>query len=236
MFKEAEELQRIQIKTTSGDIGESDLYQMTTLACTLKMQAKYDEAEVLHSKVLDARLKKGPNAAAFKIRVRIGELYEMQQHFSRAEEQYRQAAAAFAELCSPEHADTFETQERLALVLSQQQKYTEAEALARHTLTIRERILGRNNRDALIAAHTLAEILDQQGRYTDALLFFKRAYVETEKLLGGTHPDTIEFLNDNNRAKSRQQEWAQEYGDTGAGAEERYRQELSTEHVALQTL
>jgi tetratricopeptide (TPR) repeat protein len=136
-----------------------------------------------------------------------------------------------AELCSPEHADTFETQERLALVLSQEQKYTEAEALARHTLTIRERILGRNNRDALIAAHTLAEILDQQGRYTDALLFFKRAYVETEKLLGGTHPDTIEFLNDNNRAKSRQQEWAQEYGDTGAGAEERYRQELSTEHV-----
>jgi tetratricopeptide (TPR) repeat protein len=232
MFKEAEELQRKQIQNTCGKLSESDMYQMTTLASTLKMQAKYDEAETLYRRVLDERLEKGPNAAAFKIMVRIGELYEMQQRVSQAEEQYRQAAAAFAELCTPGHADTLETQERLALVLAQQQRYAEAEAFARHILLTRERAVGKQDRDTLIGAHTLAEILDQRGRYQDALPLFERAYVETEKLLGASHPDTIEFLNDYNRVKSKQQEWAQEYGDTCAGAEESHGQELGTDHLS----
>jgi tetratricopeptide (TPR) repeat protein len=157
------------------------------------LQGKYEEAEAMHRRALEAREKvlghEHPDTLSSVDN--LGLVLSRQGRYEEAEAMHRRALEGYEEVLGREHPHTLASVSNLGNVLDRQGKYEEAEAMHRRDLEGSEKVLGREHPDTLTSVSNLGNVLDSQGKYEEAEAMHRQALEAREKVLGYEHPDTL---------------------------------------------
>ncbi len=203
------------------------LARMELEAKVLQEQGKYEAAEALYRKVLEAkrRLLGEWHPAALATTGQIAEVLLHKGKPEEAERLYREALDVRRRIFGPEHLDTAASMCDLAGALRELEKYEEAEKLHRGALAVRRRMLGSDHSDTLSSLNDTGFVLRLQRRYAEAEKLFREAVAGRRRVLGPEHRDTVTSMR--NLAFVL---WAQlKYAE----AEELYRQILELRSESL---
>ncbi|KAK5202618.1 Gluconate transport-inducing protein required for gluconate-H+ symport [Exophiala xenobiotica] len=154
------------------------------IAVTLFRQGKFEEAVILHRKVVNKRqqLFGADHPDALESANNLALVLEQQGKYEEAEGMHNQTLDLRKKALGEKHPSTLASMNNLAVVLSttsmdnlavvlrQQGKYEDAEQMQRQTLDLREKVLGEEHPSTLTSMNDLAEVLQQQGKYKEASL------------------------------------------------------------------
>ncbi|KAF2999044.1 hypothetical protein E8E15_000155 [Penicillium rubens] len=180
------------------------LTSVSDLGLVLSSQGKYDEAEAMHRRALEAREnalgREHPDTLTSVSN--LGDVLSSQGVYEEAEAMHRRALEARENVLGREHPDTLTSVSDLGNVLSSQGVYEEAEAMHRRALEARENALGRehpdtltSHPDTLTSVSDLGNVLSSQGKYDEAEAMHRRALEARENVLGREHPSTLTSVN-----------------------------------------
>lgn len=173
---------------------------------------KYDEAEALWKRLLDACIR--TEGAAFtqgacRLLDDLGRLFTLTQRYGEAETHFQRALAGREEQvqngvrAAPEEPVTFDpelgvadTCRQYGILKQAQGKVEEAEALHQRALAIFRRLLGPNHTWALLSIADLGDISRSRGQLNAAEGFLKSALEGMEEHLGGSHNYTVKIYQD----------------------------------------
>jgi tetratricopeptide (TPR) repeat protein len=198
----------------------SDSIVQNNLAMSLTYAGKYDLAEPLYRKALEANEENlgAAHLDTFTVLNNLAELLRIKGKYSSAEQLYRRALVIGLKTLGPENPYVTVVLNNLALVLKAQDNYAAAEPLYRQALAIREKILKPD--DSLLAhsLNNLAKLLHARKDYAGAKPLYQRAVDISERALGPNHPELAVFLNNLGSLLEDEKDFA--------GAERLYRRAL----------
>jgi serine/threonine protein kinase/Flp pilus assembly protein TadD len=158
---------------------------------------KYEQAEKLFKETVESQGREGtsdPGAAVYSMDG-LGRLYMAQEHFDKAEEQFKKGIDfGNHELPGKDHPLTLRNINDLAVLYTKQKKYEDADRLFDEVLEARKRKLGDDHPDTLESKNDLAMLYKEQGRYEEAEKYLLEAVRGRLSKLGDKHPQTIESL------------------------------------------
>eukprot|EP00435_Cladocopium_sp_Y103_P031681 s163_g8.t1 len=185
----------------------------TVLATTQFNMDNFLEAEKLHRRIFDARVKAlGPE---HKDTVSsMASLATINRNPAEAVRLNRQVIALREKLLGPSHRQTLHTITNLATTLTEMGNLGEAIELHRRALQAREKTLGPEHPETLQSVSHLALALHDRRHFSEALALQRRALGARERYLGPQHPSTrrsvqrIESLLDDMTATTEEEEKA----------------------------
>jgi tetratricopeptide (TPR) repeat protein len=125
----------------------------------------------------------------------LGRLYMAQEHFDKAEEQFKKGIEfGNHELPGKDHPVTLRNINDLAVLYTKQKKYEDAERLFHDVLERRKLKLGDDHPDTLESKNDLALLYKERGRYEESEKYLLGAVKGRRPKLGDTHPHTQESI------------------------------------------
>ena len=182
------------------------------LACVLKKQEEYAEAEpIYHRALTQAERKHGPeHPLVMDCLLALAELLTTLARYDEAEVLTRRAVGSF-DKPGMDAKDRAHALNGLATVLASEGKHAEAEQLFRRALGVYENEMWTDHGQDRSpetevsrfwlpihyagALNRLARLLYQQRRYSEAEPLFRRALAVEEETRGANHPDVAYKLN-----------------------------------------
>lgn len=167
--------------------------RMELEARVFQEQGKYEAAEALYRKVLEAkrRLLGEWHRATLATMSHIADVLLHKDKHEEAEQLYRETLDARRRILGLEDPDTVASMCDLAAALRALEKYEEAGQLYRGALAIRRRTLGSDHADTLRSLNDVGFIARLQRRYAEAEELFREAVAGRRRTLGPEHRDTI---------------------------------------------
>ncbi len=169
------------------------LARMELEAKVFQEQGKYEDAQALYQKALDAKRRAFGewHPAALETMSQLAEVLLQQRKHAEAEQLYRDTLDARRRVLGPEHPDTVASMCDLASALRDADKHEEAEKLYRDTLAIRRRTLGTDHPDTLGALNNVGFVVRLQRRYAESEKLLREAVAGRRRVLGPEHRDTV---------------------------------------------
>ena len=176
-----------------GKEHQNTLGGVNNLAGLYYDQGRYDEAEPLYKRALEAQIRVLGEAHADTLTSINGlaVLYKAQGRGAQAERLLKRAQEASERTLGKEHPNTLIGINNLALLYHALGRYAQAEALSKRVLEVRERVLGKEHPLTLASVNNLAGLYSSQGRDVEAEQLHKRALEARERVLGEEHPETL---------------------------------------------
>jgi tetratricopeptide (TPR) repeat protein len=166
------------------------------LGTTLRIKARYPEAEALHRQSLEGLiLTQGPaHVDVGKAWHNLGTTLRNANRFDEAETALRQALAIKEAALGTDHPDLGTTLNSLSSVARRTGRLEEAAAFAQRALAVQEQALGPDHPFVATALVSIGGILGEQGRVEETLEPLQRALAIRQRLFGPEHPSTAIVL------------------------------------------
>jgi tetratricopeptide (TPR) repeat protein len=167
-----------------------------TIGHVLEKQGRWDEAEELQGKVMEARSRmlgeEHPDTLSAMASLAI--TYRKQGRWKKAEELQVKVMGAKLRVLSKEHPNTLTAMANLAATYRKQGRLKEAEELEVNVVEVRSRVLDGEHPDSLRAMVNLAATYWQQGRWKEAEELQVKAMDASPRVLGDEHPGTLSTM------------------------------------------
>lgn len=172
------------------------------LATTLRLQARYAEAEPLYLSALNMATNLSPEHSNTQRALSgLALLYSVQGRLAEAEV-FARRNLQLAQTEQVESSVLSETANDLAIVLLTEGQYRESESLAKLALTVAMKNIGHSQAASADALNTLGRISLQEGRNRSAECYFSQAAVILQSL-GSTSPTLVAVWNNLGAAQAR---------------------------------
>jgi tetratricopeptide (TPR) repeat protein len=199
-YAKAEELLRKSIRGYGWDVEYGvNLRYSTELANVYREWGKYDKAEALFDKTLNAlrQIKGDEHFLTILCMYGLVRFYVDQSRFDEAETLFIEALPIARRRLREDHPVLLRFVHARALLHCKQQQYAEAESMFKEALQGRQRELGQDHPDTLESKHDLGVLYTLQARYQDAESLLLETFQGRNAKLGSNHPhalDTIENM------------------------------------------
>ena len=172
------------------------LQTLESLACGLRDQERYGEAESICRKELELRLvSDGDEKGIQNILKDLAFILSRQGKYGEAEPIYKRILSEKTVQYGPEHDETLGTLWNLALNYREQNDFVNAEAKYSELVGVQARILGEDHTKTLDSVMQLAWVLQQQNKYAQAEEKYGFLLEARSKSLGTEHPVTLMIMN-----------------------------------------
>ncbi|KAH0563134.1 hypothetical protein GP486_002303 [Trichoglossum hirsutum] len=157
-------------------------------------QEKYQEAEVMYRRTLEAREKVlgKEHTSTLWSAYSLGCALEKLGKYEEAQAIHRQTLEGRKRALGKEHKDTLDSAYCLGHTLEMLERYEEAEAVYRQTLEARERVLGKEHGCTLWSAYSLGCVLAYREKYEEAEAMHRQTLKARERVHGKEHKITLE--------------------------------------------
>ena len=185
---------RLQAERTDGQARNSTL---STLACELQTQGKYDEAEPLSHEVLEVeRETLGNRHPSTLISINnLGSLLQAKGDLAAAELLLREALEVQRETLGNRHPSTLTSINNLGLLLYAKGDLAAAELLLCEALELQRETLGNRHPSTLVSINNLSLLLSAKGDLAAAEPLCREALEVQRETLGGRHRETLTSIN-----------------------------------------
>ncbi|KAJ5688706.1 hypothetical protein N7462_003098 [Penicillium macrosclerotiorum] len=177
--------------------GPHTLSSMDNLAEVLRHQGEYREAEQMHQKTLELKIKllDESHVDTLTSMANLASTYRNQGRWEEAEKLEVQVLETRKTKLGADHPDTLMSIANLASTYQSQGRWEEAKQLQVQVLEISKIKLGADHPDTLTSINNLASTYQNQGRWEEAEQLFVQV-IETRKTkLGVDHPNTLTSIN-----------------------------------------
>ncbi|MBF0109672.1 MAG: CHAT domain-containing protein [Magnetococcales bacterium] len=169
----------------------------TGLAESLRLQARFDEAEKILASLLALPLSKDAPGDTVRSQMlgAMARLDEDMGRFGPAEDRYREVLALEKKTLGENHPNTIATQSDLAGLLRRKGELVQAEKMFLDAYERFRRLLGPRHPNTLVAANDFSLTLEEEGLYETAEPLFRMVYNLSSEVFGAEHPSTLANLN-----------------------------------------
>ena len=199
-FERAEEKynQALEILDEIGDPEQDSLSVVNNLALVYERQSKFDEAENLYRRIVEATRFRFGNDHPYTATAlnNFGLLYQQQSRFDEAEPLHVEAVDIFKSAFGMDHPAVATVHATLGVVYKRQARYEEAMEMYKIALDTRERVLPENHYHIGIGHKNVGGVYMLQSRYEEAEPYLLRAMEITKISFGEGHAGTASSIND----------------------------------------
>jgi nucleoside phosphorylase/tetratricopeptide (TPR) repeat protein len=163
------------------------------VADCLTSDGRYQEAEVLHKKLMTINQEKAgaKHPSTLTSMANLASTYWNQGRWNEAEKLEVQVVETRKIVLGAEHPDTLTSMADLASTYRDQGRWNEAEKLEVQVMETRKTVLGTEHHDTLNSMANLASTYRNQGRWNEAEKLEVQVMETWKTVLGAEHPDTL---------------------------------------------
>ncbi|KAG9124755.1 hypothetical protein FRC07_010349, partial [Ceratobasidium sp. 392] len=181
---------------SGSEIDLDELEQMFNQACDYARESEWEDAEELHSKVLDGRRRilGEDNVHTLNSMCHLARVYRRLSELQDAETLWLQVLPACRRMLSGAQLETIRNIVLFADTLFINWMLEEAETLELEALSVCKRVLGDEHTETLVVMENLAIIYHKQGRIEEAAPLHRDVISMRKRILGAGHIDTINSM------------------------------------------
>ena len=170
---------------------------MAELAAMAYLDASYDEAEALQSRVLELRVQSfgEDHAETLKAINQLASVYWAVGRYGEAEPLDRRTLESRERLLGEDHPETLSSLNALAVTLFSMERYEDAAEMFDRAYRAFEARSGADSPDALRSRHNLAASFSELGRWDEAESLLVDILELRLRVLGEEHEDTAQTLH-----------------------------------------
>ncbi|KEP50937.1 kinesin light chain [Rhizoctonia solani 123E] len=180
-----------------GEEHPDTLRSMNNLASTYSNLGRYDEAEHLEVKVLNARKRvlgdKHPDT--LESMDDLASIHFYLGQYNKAEQLQVEVLNACKQVLGDQHPDTLRSMGNLASTYSDLGQYNKAEQLEVEVMNALKRVLGEEHPETLTSMGNLASTYSDLGQYNKAEQLEVEVLNAHKQVLGEVHPSTLWSMN-----------------------------------------
>ncbi|KAG9124756.1 hypothetical protein FRC07_010350 [Ceratobasidium sp. 392] len=182
---------------SGSEIDLDELEQMFNQACDYARESEWEDAEELHSKVLDGRRRilGEDNVHTLNSMCELAGVYRRLGELQDAETLWLQVLPACRRMLSGAQLETIRNIVLLADTLFINWMLEEAGTLELEALSVCKRVLGDEHTETLVVMENLAIIYHKQGRIEEAAPLHRDVISMRKRILGADHIDTINSMH-----------------------------------------
>ena len=186
----------IMLREALGEDNDETILNQMDLARVYDREGKFQEAIILHEKVLSVRERRlgTEHLLVAETLQDLAQLFENSQKYDDAERLRRRALQVRQKIFGERHARTLTAKSRLAACLVLRGKFEEADHIHRQALKDSLELLGEEHKSTLQCMKCLARSLRHQGKLSEAEILNRRALKVSQRIFGMEDPNTVDLM------------------------------------------